>query len=403
MEEKPINDTHPLWLKNPSECTEEEYKEFYKKVFHDYREPLFHIHMNVDYPLCFKGILYFPKINVEYENLEGQVKLFYNQVFVADNIKEVIPEYFLMLKGVLDCPELPLNVSRSYLQNSGYVTKIASHIVKKTADKLTSLFNVERQHYEEIYDDLRLFVEYGCLKDEKFYDRVKDVILYKTTDGKYLTLGEYTNGGKEEAAGGEDKKDKKEEKKKVYYCTDKLTQTQYLSMYEKQGITVLLLDRMLDGQFISFIESKTNVRFLRVDAEISDALGAEEKEDAGENAALAEIFKEASGDKDLKVEFSALADESVPAVLKIAEDSRRMNDLMKVYGMGAAALKDEASLVINTRSSLIRKLKDAADEERKKAAAAQIWSLTLLCARRLTEKELKDLLSASYKALELGL
>ncbi|MBQ9468098.1 MAG: molecular chaperone HtpG [Clostridia bacterium] len=408
-EEKPINDTSPLWLKDPSECTEEEYKEFFTKVFHDYREPLFHIHLNVDYPLCFKGILYFPKINEEYENLEGQVKLYYNQVFVADNIKEVIPEYFLMLKGVLDCPELPLNVSRSYLQNSGYVAKIAAHIVKKTADKLCALYNTDRENYEKIYDDLRLFVEYGCLKDGKFYDRVKDVILYKTTSDRHLTLKEYLAAGAGDAAEEKDKEEKKEEEKKeektekktVYYCTDKLAQSQYLSLYEQQGLTVLVMDRVLDGQFLSFIESKENVRFLRVDAEIGDELKGEGALEKTEE--LTALFREASNEKDLKVEFTPLKDGGIPAVIKVSEQTRRMNDMMKAYGMDATGMKDDLTLVLNTASPLIKKLEDAGDGEKKKAAAAQIYGLALLCVRRLTEKELSDLLTNAYKALELGL
>lgn len=405
--EKPINDTAPLWLKNPSDCTDEEYSAFYKKVFGDYREPLFHIHLNVDYPLCFKGIIYFPKINEEYENLEGQVKLYYNQVFVADNIKEVIPEYFLMLKGVLDCPELPLNVSRSYLQNSGYVTKIAAHIVKKTADKFTSMFNVDRAAYEKIYDDLRLFVEYGCLKDSKFYDRIKDVILYKTTDGKYLTLAEYLGeDAKAEPAGeggegeGTEGAEGEKKEKKIYYCSDKLAQAQYLSMYAAEGLTVVVLDRVLDGQFISMIEMKEGVRFVRVDSEIGDAL----TEGQGtESEALTALFREASGESELKVEFAAFKDGSVPAVLKVSEQTRRMNDMMKAYGMDASGLKDDLTLVVNSSSTLIQKLEKSGDEEKKKAAAAQIYGLALLCVRRLTEKELGDLMSSAFRALELGL
>ena len=250
-EEKPINDPHPLWLKNPSECTEEEYKAFYRKVFKDYKDPLFHIHINVDYPLSFKGILYFPKINNEFDSLEGQVKLYYNQVFVADNIKEVIPEYFLMLKGVLDCPELPLNVSRSYLQNSGYVTKISAHIVKKTADKLCGMFNTDRPSYEKIWKDLKVFMEYGCLKDKKFYDRVKDVLLYELTDGSFVTLKEYKESVKDKQEG------------KICYCTDKTAQAQYIGLYEAQGVKVALLDRVLDSQFIQMIENLENVKFFQ--------------------------------------------------------------------------------------------------------------------------------------------
>ena len=406
--EKPINDIAPLWLKNPSDCTEEEYTEFYRKVFRDYREPLFHIHLNVDYPLCFKGILYFPKLNEEYENLEGQVKLYYNRVFVADNIKEVIPEYFLMLKGVLDCPELPLNVSRSYLQNSGYVSKIASHVVKKTAEKFNSMFLTDRENYEKIYDDLRLFVEYGCIKDSSFYDRVKDVVLFKTVDGRYLTRKELLEkDGEAPEEKPEDKNEKKDEKKdekkekKIYYCTDKLAQSQYLSIYAREGITVVVMDRVLDGQFISFLESREGVRFRRVDAEIGDELKGEGENKTDEQ--LAELFKEVSGDKDLKVEFVRLKDESVPALMKVSEETRRMNDMMKAYGMDSAGLRDEMTLALNQSSPLIEKLAACEDGEKKKAAAAQIYGLALLCVRRLSEKELSDLLGNAFRALYLGL
>ena len=247
-------------MKNPSDCTEEEYLEFYRKVFHDYREPLFHIHINADYPLNFRGILYFPKITNEYESLEGQVKLYYNQVFVADNIKEVIPEFLLMLRGVIDCPELPLNVSRSYLQNSGYVAKMSQHIVKKVADKLNSLFTTERENYEKLWQDIKIFVEYGSLREKKFYDRVKDSVIYQLTGGRYVTLDEYLEGAKEK------------HENTVYYATDKMAQAQYISMLEGEGIDVMYLDKGLDNQFISMIEQERNVKFLRVDSGVADAL-----------------------------------------------------------------------------------------------------------------------------------
>ncbi|MBQ3639804.1 MAG: molecular chaperone HtpG, partial [Clostridia bacterium] len=258
---KPINDTTPLWLKNPSDCTAEEYKDFYRKVFRDYREPLFWIHINADYPLNFRGILYFPKITNEYESIEGQVKLYYNQVFVADNIKEVIPEYLLMLKGVLDCPELPLNVSRSYLQNNTYVAKMSAHIVKKVADKLNSLCNTEREEYEKVWNDIRTFVEYACMRDRKFYDRVKDSLLLELTDGKFTTVKDYLEGAKEK------------HENTIYYTSDQAAQAQYISMFEAEGLQIAVFDKNLDTQFLSQIETyDTDVKYLRIDADVAGAL-----------------------------------------------------------------------------------------------------------------------------------
>ena len=388
-EEKPVNDTHPLWLKNASDCTDEEYSAFYRKVFNDYREPLFHIHLAADYPLNFRGILYFPKLSSEFESVEGQVKLYYNQVFVADNIKEVIPDYFLMLKGVIDCPELPLNVSRSYLQNSGYVQKIAAYIVKKTADKLNGLFNTDRPAYEKLWGDVKLFVEYGCLRDKKFYDRVKSSLLLPLTDGSFVTLDEYKEAAKDKNDG------------KVFYTTDKVLQAQYVSMYEAQGIRVAVLDRVLDTQFLSLLESTEQVKFLRVDAEVSDALRSEKE--AAESEDLAALFKKAAGSDALEVRFAALKDESVPAILSVEEESRRMSDFLKIYGMGDPGTAEKISIVLNTASPLIEKLKNCADAEKKEAAAAQIYALALLGQRQLTAEELKNLLSVSFKALEMGL
>ncbi|MBE6612172.1 MAG: molecular chaperone HtpG [Ruminococcaceae bacterium] len=393
-EKKPINDTTPLWQKPASECTDEEYKEFYQKVFADYREPLFHIHLNADYPLNFKGILYFPRLSHEYDNLEGQVKLYYNQVFVADNIKEVIPEFLLMLKGVLDCPELPLNVSRSYLQNSGYVAKISAHIVKKVADKLNSMFNLERENYEKLWDDLKTFVEYGCLRDQKFYDRVKGSVIYATTDGRYVTLEEYLEKAKEK------------HENTVYYAADLTAQAQYISMFAAEGIDVVLLDKMIDTQFINVIEQQNEgVKFVRIDADVAGALKAEGKAD--ENEKLAEIFKEVSGNSDLKVTFELLKNEKIPAILNISEQSRRMDDMMKMYRMRSGS-KDEmnfptdATLVVNASSPLIARLGTSAeaDEAKAKMIAKQIYTLALLSQRQLTADELQDFLTGSFDLLE---
>ena len=383
---EPINDVSPLWQKNPSDCTEEEYTEFYRKVFSDYREPLFHIHINADYPLNFKGILYFPKLSSEFDNMEGQVKLYYNQVFVADNIKEVIPEYLLMLKGVLDCPDMPLNVSRSYLQNNGYVSKITAHIVKKVTDKLNSLMNTERESYSKLWGDLKLFVEYGCLRDRKFYDRVKGSVLFEKTDGEKVTLDEYLEKAKEK------------HENVVYYTADKTSQAQYLSMFENAEIDVVVLDKVIDTQFVTLIEQDRSVKFTRIDAEVASALkGDGEKM---ESKALDELFKKVSGNEKLTVVFENLKDESVPALLNVSEQSRRFDDMMKMYSMGeSGASMAEETLILNANSSLVKKLAENPDEN----IAKQLYTLTLLSQRRLSAEELKSFLSASFGLLENSL
>ncbi len=393
-ESEPVNDVNPLWQKNPSDCTDEEYDKFYHKVFADFREPLFHIHLNADYPLNFKGILYFPKIAHEYDSLEGQVKLYYNQVFVADNIKEVIPDFLLMLKGVLDCPELPLNVSRSYLQNSGYVAKISAHIVKKVADKLTSMFNLERESYEKLWSDIKTFVEYGCMRDRKFYDRVKSAIVYKTTDGSYVTLDEYL----------EKAKDKHE--KTVYYAADETSQAQYISMFADEGIEVVVLDKMLDTQFINVVEQENEgVKFIRIDADVAGALKAEGE--AENNEKLAELFKKISGNAELKVTFELLKNEKIPALLNISEETRRMEDMMRMYRMSGNDMGDmkfptETTLIINGASRLISRLSDMveADGDKAERLAKQIYTLSLLSQRQLDAEELKEFLSDSFDMLE---
>ena len=386
-EDKPINDTCPLFMKNPSDCTEEEYKEFYKKVFGDFNEPLFHIHINADYPLNFKGILYFPKINDEYQSLEGQVKLYYNQVFVADNIKEVIPEYLLMLKGVIDCPELPLNVSRSYLQNSAYVSKMSKHIVKKVSDKINSLYNTSLDRYKEIWDDIKIFVEYASLKDRKFYDRIKDSILYQLTSGEHVTLDAYL----------EEAKDKNENT--VYYASDKTAQSQYISMLENEGIKTVLLDKSLDNQFISMVEQDKNIKFCRVDGALADALKAEGE--ACESKELSELFAKAAKEG-LKVRFEALKDAGVPAVLTVSEESRRFYEMMKMYGMSDGMPEPENELVLNANSPVIKSLKEKlkSDSDGAALAAKQIYMLALLTQRRLSPEELKEFLDISYKEIE---
>lgn len=382
-EAKPVNDVSPLWLKNPSDCTEEEYAEFYRKVFNDYREPLFHIHINADYPLNFKGILYFPKLNSEFDNLEGQVKLYYNQVFVADNIKEVIPDYMLMLKGVLDCPEMPLNVSRSYLQSNGYVTKITNHIAKKVTDKLASLMNTEREKYEGLWNDIKIFVEYACMRDRKFYDRAKGSLLFEKTDGEKVTLDEYLEKAKET------------NENTVYYTSDKVSQAQYLSMFDNAGIEVVVLDKVFETQFAQMLEQDKGVKFLRIDSDLAAALKGDGE--VMQSEALTELFKKISGNEKLNVKFESLKDESVPAIINVSEESRRFDDMMRMYSQGASAPSmAEETLILNSNSSLVKKLADKPDE----AVAKHLYTLTLLSRRRLSAQELTEFLKTSFGMLE---
>lgn len=389
-EPEQINDTTPLWMKAPSECSEDDYKAFYKKVFNDFKDPLFWVHINAEYPLNFKGIIYFPKLNSDFDPIEGQVKLYYNQVFVADNIKEVIPEYLLMLRGVLDCPELPLNVSRSYLQNNGYVTKIASHIVKKVADKLNGMMNTDRENYEKIYKDIKVFVEYGCIRDKKFYDRVKGSILFPSVvNGKMMTVDEYLDTAKEK------------HENTVYYATDKKVQAQYISMYENEGAEVLLLDRTLDTQFIQTIEmDREGVKFMRVDSDVADVLKNGEAE---ENADITALFKEVSGNGELEVSYTALKDEKTPAILNEDEQGRRFSDLMKFYRMGEGEdLPGKVKLVVNTSSALYKKAEQLVSADKKdeaKALCKHIYSLATLAHRQLSSDEMKAFLGDAYELL----
>lgn len=390
-EEKPINDKCPLWQKAPSECMEEEYKEFYSKVFPGKRDPLFHIHINADYPLNFKGILYFPRIDSEFESLEGEVKLYYNSVFVADNIKEVIPEYMLMLCGVLDCPDLPLNVSRSYLQNSSYVSKISAHISKKVADKLTSMANTEREAYEKIWGDIRTFIEYGCLKDRKFNEKVKDAVLFRDTDDKCVTLSEYLDEAKET------------HEKTVYYTTDKTAQAQYIAMFRAKGFRVCVLDTVIDSQYITMLERENDgLKFLRVDADISGALSDKDAE-ITDSEALKAAFVKASGDDKLEVKFAKLDDENVPAMLGASEESRRFEDMMRIYGIDPKTMPQKAALTVNTASPLIKSLEEklSAGDEKADVIAKSIYRLATLSFRRLSGDEMKDFLSESYDILKM--
>ena len=388
----PINDTTPLWLKNPSDCTEEEYRNFYHKVFHDYREPLFWIHVNADYPLNFRGILYFPRITNEFESIEGQVKLYYNQVFVADNIKEVIPEYLLMLKGVLDCPELPLNVSRSYLQNNTYVSRVAAHITKKVADKLNSLCNLAREEYEKVWNDIRTFVEYACMRDRKFYDRVKDSLLLELTDGSFVTTAEYLESAKEK------------HENTIYYTSDKAAQAQYIAMFAAEDIRIAVCQKPLDAQFLSTLEMyDSTVKYLRIDADISAALKQEGNADTRED--LVTLFKKVSGKDDLKVEFANLKDASVPALITLSEESRRMDEMLKLYAMngmnmGMDSYPQQITLTLNLSSSLIAKL-ESMEGEKQEVAAAYLYGLAQLSQKKLSAEELQKFLADSYTILGL--
>jgi len=388
--DEPVNETEPLWLKAPSDCSDDDYKEFYHKVFHDFREPLFWIHIRTEYPFNVKGILYFPKITSEFESLEGQVKLYYNQVFVSDNIKEIIPEYLLMLKGVIDCPELPLNVSRSYLQNSGYVSKISAHIVKKVADKLNSLFNTDREGYEKMWNDIKTFVEYGSMRDRKFYDKVKGSIVFRTCKNNYVTLSEYLEAAKEK------------HENKVYYATDIAKQASYISMLDAEGIECVVLDKFIDTQFINAVEAnEAGVKFCRVDSEVADAL---KDGDGTQIEAVAEVFKKIVPET-TTVKFEKFKDEKVPAILNVSEQSRRMEEMMKLYAISggdeAPSFPVDATLILNSENALIKKIETDVDDEKKAKIAKHIYELCLISQRGLTADELSGFLSDSYDILSL--
>ena len=390
-EPKPINNTTPLWMKKPSECTDEEYKEFYRNVFMDFNEPLFWIHLNVDYPFNLKGILYFPKINHEFAGQEGQIKLYNNQVFVADNVKEVIPEFLMLLKGVIDCPDLPLNVSRSFLQHDGYVKKISSHITKKVADKLTSIYNNERENYEKYWDYINIFIKYGCLRDEKFYEKVKDVIIYKDIDGKYLTLDEYLDG---------------KEEKDVYYVSDPQTQSQYINMFKNQGLNAVVLPSMMDTHFISLVEMKqTGVKFKRIDSAINDISDNTEKDDSTkeQEEKLIEKFKNEIKDDTLKIEVQSLKDDSIPAVILLGEQSRRMQEMYKAYGQQMAGMADmfhdEFTLVLNSNNSLIKKI-DTLNDEDANLVIDHVYDLAKISHSPLPAEQMTKFIERSNKLLE---
>ncbi len=390
--EKPINDTTPLWMKLPKDCSEDEYKQFYTKVFMDFSEPLFYIHLNVDFPFNLKGILYFPKINHEFAANEGQIKLFNNQVFVADNVKEVIPDFLMLLKGVIDCPDLPLNVSRSFLQNDGYVRKISAHITKKVADKLKEIYTKSREDYNRYWDDINVFIKYGCMRDEKFYEKVRDFIIYKDIDGKYLSLAEYTEG---------------KENKNVYYVSDEAMQSQYIARFKKEGINAVILPSMMDTHFISFIEMKEEgVKFLRIDSSLSDNIESGAAADEEFNNALIESFKSALSDDTLKIEVQPLKNADTSAVILLSEESRRMQEMYRSYGAQFAGMgdifKDELTLVLNSNNALIKKVSALPDED-KNMVCEHIFDLALLCHKPLTADRMEKFVERSLALIEKSL
>ena len=397
--DKPLNETHPLYTKDPKECTDEEYKKFYTDTFMDFNEPLFWVHLNMDYPFRLKGILYFPKTRNKLELERGMVKLYCNQVFIADNIKEVIPEFLMLLNGVIDCPDIPLNVSRSFLQNDRQVQKISKHITKKVADKLISLFKNDRAKYEECWGDIANFIKFGCIKDNDFYEKVKDIIIYKDLDGKYRTLNEYYGTPEEVPAEGENAEgdkaegenkeaekaeDKKPEIKTVYYVSDELTQAQYIKMFKDAGLNAMVCDNSyIDPHFITFLEYKSpdKVKFARIDADIDGAL---KEGDSAEDSVIADIFKETIGDDKLTIKTEKLKNTAVPAIINVNEIMRRYSEMGEIYGMSQG--EPAKTLVINLANPIVAKLKDA-DADKQKFAAYQIYLLALLSYKKLSNEE----------------
>ena len=393
----PINDTNPLWLKAPKDCTDEEYKEFYRKVFKTFDEPLFWIHLNVDYPFNLKGILYFPKLKNEFELIEGKVKLYNNQVFVADNIKEVIPEFLLLLKGVIDCPDLPLNVSRSFLQNDRDVSKISKHIVKKVADKLKSLYKNERENYEKFWDDIQVFIKFGCLKDESFYDKVKDSILFKTINSQYITLNDYLENCKEK------------HENKVFYVSNEEQQSQYIKLFKDYGLDAVILDSTIDNHFISMIEFKNQgVHFNRIDADLSDILKENDNEDNKEiKTDIENLFKDIIGDRINTYSVESLKSEDTPAIILISEQSRRMAEMRSQFaGMDfGMSFEEEKTLVINDNSSIVKKLVSLKDDESKKEQVSlicnQIVDIALLSNKELDSKQLDEFIKRNNQLMSM--
>ena len=394
-----LNDTTPLWAKHPNDCTEEEYKDFYRKVFNDYKEPLFWIHLNMDYPFNLKGILYFPKINNEYESIEGTIKLYNNQVFIADNIKEVIPEFLMLLKGVIDCPDLPLNVSRSALQNDGFVKKIADYITKKVADKLSGMCKTDKENYEKYWDDINPFIKFGCLKDEKFCEKMNDYILFKNLEGKYLTLPECLEENKEK------------HENTVFYVTDEVAQGQYIKMFKDEGMDAVILKHTIDQPFITQLEQKNEgVKFLRIDADLTDNF----KEDAGEVSEetkavydkLTDLFKKSLGNDKLEIKVEKLKNENISSMVTLSEESRRMQDMMKMYGMMGMGMDPSMfgpslTLVLNANNSLVKYLMDNTESENAGLFCEQLYDLAVIQHEQLNPEAMAKFVERSNKIMML--
>ena len=412
-----LSDIHPLWTKNPSDCTKDDYIEFYRKVFMDYKEPLFWIHLNMDYPFNLKGILYFPKINTEYDSIEGKIKLYNNQVFIADNIKEGIPEFLMVLKGVIDCPDLPLNVSRSALQNDGFVTKVADYISKKVADKLNGMFKTDRENYEKYWDDISPFIKFGCLKDEKFGEKVKDSMLFKNLDHKYLTMEDCikANGGETaEETKAEETTDSEETKEtpktNIFYVTNEQQQSQYINMFKEQGQDAVILAHNIDSAFITYLEQKhDNVKFQRIDADVHESLKAEvaeeEKETFQKNAdSLTEIFRKVLNNEKLDVKVEKLKDENIASMAVLSEESRRMEEMMKMYGMSgmdSAMFGSKATLVLNANHPLVKFLTENKESENVTVICKQLYDLAMLAHKPLSPEEMTAFVQRSNEIMLL--
>ena len=413
-----LSDPEPLWMKHPNSCTDEEYKEFYRKVFMDYKEPLFWIHLNMDYPFNLKGILYFPKINTEYDSIEGTIKLYNNQVFIADNIKEVIPEFLLLLKGVIDCPDLPLNVSRSALQNDGFVKKISEYITKKVADKLTGMCKTDRESYEKYWDDISPFIKYGCIKDSKFSDKMNDYILFKNIDGKYLTLKdcieenrkpedetkteetvESTEEKKEDGA----KDEKEPEKTTIFYVTDEVQQSQYINMFREAKKDAVILKHNIDSAFISHLEQKDQtIQFKRIDADLTEELRGEETADEETSKTLTEVFRDALKNDKLEVKVENLKNEKVAAMMTLSEESRRMQDMMKMYnmyGMDPSMFGGQETLVLNAKHPLVQFVADNKDSDKTPVICEELYDLAMLSHKQLSPEEMTRFVQRSNEIL----
>ena len=421
-----LSDTTPLWMKHPNECTDEEYKSFYRKVFNDYKEPLFWIHLNMDYPFNLKGILYFPKVNTQYDNLEGVIKLYNNQVFIADNIKEVIPEFLMLLKGVIDCPDLPLNVSRSALQNDGFVKKISDYITKKVADKLSGMYKVDRENYEKYWDDISPFIKFGCLKDQKFQEKMKDFIIFKNLDDKYITLPEYVENmkGKEDSEqpevvdaedvakeeAGEETAGKEEEPTTVYYVTDIQQQSQYINLFKEQGMDALILAHTIDQPFITQLEQSEDVKvhFQRIDSDLSDSMKEEGDEETlkKQTETLGDVFKKALGKDQLEVQVQNLKNENISSMITLSEENRRMQDMMKMYsaggmGMDTSMFGGGETLILNANNALVKYILDNTEGEHVDMFCKQLYDLAMLANKPLSAEEMTQFVARSNEIMLL--